>query len=205
MKVEKYWCCILNIDIFLLALSQTSSSQDDLDQRIANSPLTVEEPEPITEQDSDESMDGLQTPPPVVRQDSESESDEYEVWQRSCCVIRHVTQTCLLSYGINLQAEPLISSIFTIQETWDVSDVIKAAIASASMLASSTSSLDKDDDEEDDDFDDESDEFSFYRFSVLHFQGSASHSHITDRIRLPLLSHDDEGDALVRGWRKKIS
>lgn len=204
MKVEKHLCRILNIDIFPLALSQTSSSQDDLDQRIAESPLTVEEPEPITEQDSDETMDGLQTPPPVVRQDS-SESDEYEVWQRSCCVICHVTQTCLLSYGINSLTEPLISSIFTIKETWDVSGVIKAAMASASMLASSTSSLDKDDDEEDDDFDDESDEFSFYRFSVLHFQGSASHSHIIDRIKLPLLSHDDEGDALVRGWRKKIS
>lgn len=42
------------------------------------------------------------------------------------------------------------------------------------------------------------DEFSFYRFSVLHFQGAATHTHISQRLREPLLHHDDEGDALVR-------
>lgn len=50
-----------------------------------------------------------------------------------------------------------------------------------------------------DEDDDESAEFSFYKFSVQHFQGYMSHRHITQRLRKPLLKHDDEGDALVRG------
>lgn len=51
----------------------------------------------------------------------------------------------------------------------------------------------------------EEDEFSFYRFSVLHFQGDATHTHITQRLREPLLHHHDEGDALVRPGRRKVS
>ncbi|XP_040911103.1 unconventional myosin-VIIa-like [Toxotes jaculatrix] len=38
---------------------------------------------------------------------------------------------------------------------------------------------------------------SFYNFSILHFQGSSTHTHITHRLRQPLLPHDDEGDALA--------
>uniref|UniRef100_A0A8D3D1Y2 Myosin VIIBb n=1 Tax=Scophthalmus maximus TaxID=52904 RepID=A0A8D3D1Y2_SCOMX len=51
--------------------------------------------------------------------------------------------------------------------------------------------------EDEDDFDEDSDELSFYRFSILHFQSNLSHTHITQRLRLPLLPHDDEGDALA--------
>lgn len=47
------------------------------------------------------------------------------------------------------------------------------------------------------DYDDENEELSFTKFSALHFQGSATHSHITQRLRQPLLYHEDEGDALV--------
>ncbi|XP_029380560.1 unconventional myosin-VIIb-like, partial [Echeneis naucrates] len=47
-----------------------------------------------------------------------------------------------------------------------------------------------------DKFDDESD-FSFHKFSVIHFQGNATHTHITQRLKQPLLQHDDEGDALT--------
>ncbi|KAM3603846.1 uncharacterized protein V6R79_002916 [Siganus canaliculatus] len=50
--------------------------------------------------------------------------------------------------------------------------------------------------EEDDEFDEGSDEFSLFKFSLLHFQ-DASHSHITQRLKQPLLPHDDEGDALA--------
>ncbi|KAM9845449.1 unconventional myosin-VIIa-like [Aulostomus maculatus] len=55
----------------------------------------------------------------------------------------------------------------------------------------------QEEEEEDDDFDDGREEFSFYNFSILHFQGNASHTHITQRLRQPLLSHDDEGDTLA--------
>lgn len=43
------------------------------------------------------------------------------------------------------------------------------------------------------------DEFSFYQFSVQHFQGYMSHRHMAQRLRQPLLKHHDEGDVLVRG------
>lgn len=52
--------------------------------------------------------------------------------------------------------------------------------------------------------DDQSDQFSFYKFSLQHFQGSVSHRHITQRLRQPLLKHDHEGDALVRGQQEPI-
>ncbi|XP_062337712.1 unconventional myosin-VIIb [Osmerus eperlanus] len=45
--------------------------------------------------------------------------------------------------------------------------------------------------------DNEDDEYSFFKFSAMHFQGSASNSHITQRLRQPLLHHEDEGDALA--------
>lgn len=57
--------------------------------------------------------------------------------------------------------------------------------------------------EDDDDFDDDSDEFSLYKFSIRHFQDNASHKHIAQRLKKPLLPHDDEGDALVREQRGK--
>lgn len=52
--------------------------------------------------------------------------------------------------------------------------------------------------EEADDFDENLDEFSFYRFSILHFQSNATHTHINNRLRQPLLHHEDEDDAMVR-------
>uniref|UniRef100_A0A8C1ZX99 Myosin VIIBb n=1 Tax=Cyprinus carpio TaxID=7962 RepID=A0A8C1ZX99_CYPCA len=45
--------------------------------------------------------------------------------------------------------------------------------------------------------DKESDEFSFSKFASLYFQGSSSPSHIQQRLRQPLLYHEDEGDALA--------
>uniref|UniRef100_A0A8C8LRK9 Myosin VIIBb n=1 Tax=Oncorhynchus tshawytscha TaxID=74940 RepID=A0A8C8LRK9_ONCTS len=47
------------------------------------------------------------------------------------------------------------------------------------------------------DYNDENEEFSFTKFSALHFQGSATYSHIKQRLRQPLLYHEDEGDALA--------
>lgn len=51
------------------------------------------------------------------------------------------------------------------------------------------------------DYDDRMSEFSFYKFSLQHFQNFISHTHISQRLRQPLLKHDDEGDALVRRRR----
>uniref|UniRef100_A0A672N0X2 Unconventional myosin-VIIa-like n=1 Tax=Sinocyclocheilus grahami TaxID=75366 RepID=A0A672N0X2_SINGR len=43
----------------------------------------------------------------------------------------------------------------------------------------------------------ENDDFSFSKFASLHFQGSSTLSHIQQRLRQPLLYHEDEGDALA--------
>ncbi|KAK1786290.1 hypothetical protein P4O66_017991, partial [Electrophorus voltai] len=43
----------------------------------------------------------------------------------------------------------------------------------------------------------EEDEISFSKFSALHFQGSATHMHIQQRLWRPLLYHEDERDTLA--------
>ncbi|KAL0966745.1 hypothetical protein UPYG_G00299630 [Umbra pygmaea] len=46
-------------------------------------------------------------------------------------------------------------------------------------------------------YNDEDEEFSFMKFSAQHFQGSATYSHIDQRLRQTLLYHEDEGDSLA--------
>lgn len=66
------------------------------------------------------------------------------------------------------------------------------------ISSSPTPSVEEEEEEEDDDdFDDSRDPFSFDKFCSLYFQGNASSSHITYRLKQPLLAHDDEGDALA--------
>lgn len=81
-------------------------------------------------------------------------------------------------------------------------------ITPSSNSASSTPSLDEEDEEEeeeidDDGFDDESDMFSFYNFSKRHFQNNVDHKHTPQRLKQPLLHHEDEADALVGGSSEK--
>ncbi|XP_019733516.1 unconventional myosin-VIIa-like isoform X1 [Hippocampus comes] len=66
-----------------------------------------------------------------------------------------------------------------------------------SIAASDTTSRSLSIDEEEDEFEDFTEEYSFYKFSILHFQGDASHTHINQRLRKPLLQHDDESDTLA--------
>lgn len=51
----------------------------------------------------------------------------------------------------------------------------------------------------DDYYDDYDNEFSFAKFAAMHFQHSATHTYIQQRLKSPLLYHEDEGEALVRG------
>lgn len=78
-------------------------------------------------------------------------------------------------------------------------------IAPASISATPTPSLEEEEEEEDDEFEDGSDEFSFFKFSILHFQSNHGHTHINQRLKQPLLPHDDEGDVLVSGQRGLLS
>ncbi|XP_017275826.1 unconventional myosin-VIIa [Kryptolebias marmoratus] len=71
-------------------------------------------------------------------------------------------------------------------------------ITPASPTTTPTPSLEEEDEEEVyDGFDDESDLFSFYNFSRQHFQNNTSHKHTSQRLKEPLLHHEDEGDALA--------
>ncbi|KAM6939036.1 unconventional myosin-VIIb [Lycodopsis pacificus] len=45
--------------------------------------------------------------------------------------------------------------------------------------------------------DNDLDEYSFSKFASMYFQGAATHTHIRQRLRQPLLYHEDEGDVLA--------
>lgn len=45
---------------------------------------------------------------------------------------------------------------------------------------------------------DDLDEYSFSKFASMDFQGAATDTHIRQRLRQPLLYHEDESDVLVR-------
>ncbi|XP_010772710.1 unconventional myosin-VIIa-like, partial [Notothenia coriiceps] len=47
------------------------------------------------------------------------------------------------------------------------------------------------------DDDDDLDEYSFSKFASMYFQGAATHTHIRQRLRQPLLYHEDQGDVLA--------
>lgn len=44
---------------------------------------------------------------------------------------------------------------------------------------------------------DDLDEYSFSKFASMYFQGAATPTHIRQRLRQPLLYHEDGGDVLV--------
>lgn len=75
-------------------------------------------------------------------------------------------------------------------------------ITPSSISITPTPSLEE---EEDDDFDDASEEFSFYKFSILNFLSNHSHTHLNQRLKQPLLPHDDEADVLVRGTSPTVT
>lgn len=51
--------------------------------------------------------------------------------------------------------------------------------------------------EEEKEEEDDDDEFAFAKFSAMHFQRSATHTHIQQRLKHPLLYQEDERDTLV--------
>ncbi|XP_061746210.1 unconventional myosin-VIIb-like isoform X2 [Nerophis ophidion] len=77
------------------------------------------------------------------------------------------------------------------------SDTASEISIPASSVPTPTPSFGEEEEEEEDGFEDFTEEFSFYQFSLLHFKGDASHTHIEQRLRKPLLQHDDEADTLA--------
>lgn len=89
------------------------------------------------------------------------------------------------------------------EETPQRSNEMTFIITPASNSITPTPSINDELDEDfDDRFDDESDLMSFYNFSKLHFQNRENHKHTPQRLKKPLLHHEDEGDALVRRDKK---
>ncbi|KAG7321570.1 hypothetical protein KOW79_014428 [Hemibagrus wyckioides] len=56
---------------------------------------------------------------------------------------------------------------------------------------------DQTDEEEEKEEEEDDDEFSFANFCALHFQQSATHTHIQQRLKQPLLYHEEERDTLA--------
>uniref|UniRef100_A0A3Q2TMD6 Unconventional myosin-VIIa-like n=1 Tax=Fundulus heteroclitus TaxID=8078 RepID=A0A3Q2TMD6_FUNHE len=78
------------------------------------------------------------------------------------------------------------------------SNQMAVIITPASDSSSPVPSMDEEEEEEfDDGFDDESDRLSFYNFSKSQFQYNEDHKHTPQRLKHPLLHHEDEGDALA--------
>ncbi|XP_018532939.1 unconventional myosin-VIIa isoform X2 [Lates calcarifer] len=133
--------------------------QGRLNDLIALQP--VEEPEPVTEWDSENSYD--LRPAPVVEV-VEPKASESEPERRN--MPEPADETSAETPGPEIPPP---------------------------MSTTPIPSLEEDDDE----FDEDDDQFSFYKFSELNFQGNATHTHVTQRLRQPLLPHDDEGDTLA--------
>lgn len=74
-------------------------------------------------------------------------------------------------------------------------ELIESPVVETKVMSIPESSEDhqvKEEEEEEED-----DEFSFSKFASLHFQGASTHSYIQQRLRQPLLYHEDEGDTLA--------
>ncbi|CAJ1071655.1 unconventional myosin-VIIa-like [Xyrichtys novacula] len=74
----------------------------------------------------------------------------------------------------------------------EVVEQVKIIISPSSKSPTPAPSLKEDD--TDDEFDEDNDEFAFHKF---RFQSDATHKHIMQRLKEPLLHHDDEGDVLA--------
>ncbi|KAK1879385.1 Unconventional myosin-VIIb [Dissostichus eleginoides] len=127
------------------------------------------------------SQPAVREPEPIVEQDSEEES-------------------------IDLMPPPPVQKVSEVKKAADQiekkerSAVLESleepsiTITPSSISTTPTPSLEE---EEDDDFDDASEEFSFYKFSILNFQSNHGHTHLNQRLKQPLLPHDDEADVLA--------
>ncbi|XP_008275923.1 unconventional myosin-VIIa-like [Stegastes partitus] len=171
----------------------------ELEQRlkaIADAQKTLEENESSSDRDSrnssssDSEDDTYEVVPPVIvverdlsdaesipepKEEHDSGDDTYEVIPPVIVVEHQLSDTESIP-------EPK-------EETSELLEVSRASMTPSPLLGD-------EDEDEGDGFDDESDEFSFYNFSIRHFQWS-DHKHIPQRLRRPLLTHDDEGDALA--------
>ncbi|KAM8850065.1 unconventional myosin-VIIa-like [Spinachia spinachia] len=160
--------------LLLMSKENQKKIASELNQRLAAiallqpAPEEPEEPEPIAERDSEDDTSDLPPTPPVEVINPETPPSN-ELQKRNMPTAVEET-----SFATSRQK-----------------------ILTAASLSSTPTPSEEEDDDDDDEFDDGSDECSFYKFSILHFQGNTGHTHHNQRLRQPLLHHDDEGDALA--------
>ncbi|XP_061549605.1 unconventional myosin-VIIa-like isoform X2 [Phycodurus eques] len=110
--------------------------------------------------------------------------------------LESISEVDLVEDKSDVPPVPLVT--VTLCEEFESDELEKAETRSEiSFAASDTATLTPSLEEDEDDFEDFAEEFSFYNFSILHFQGDVSHTHINQRLKKPLLQHDDEGDTLA--------
>lgn len=76
-------------------------------------------------------------------------------------------------------------------------ELVESPVMERKAMSLPDSSEDEIEDKKEEEIEVEDDEFAFSKFTSLHFQGSSTHSHIKQRLRKPLLYHEDEGDTLA--------
>ncbi|XP_068165927.1 unconventional myosin-VIIb-like [Antennarius striatus] len=109
-----------------------------------------------------------------------------------------ITERDLEEHLYDLQLPPVVEQDALESDEPEMRRVIREPVQDLLVpTLTVTTSTPPPEDNEDEELDDGSEEFSFYRFSILHFQGAATHTHICQRLKTPLLPHDDEGDALA--------
>uniref|UniRef100_A0A3Q3ELW0 Unconventional myosin-VIIa-like n=1 Tax=Labrus bergylta TaxID=56723 RepID=A0A3Q3ELW0_9LABR len=113
----------------------------------------------------------------------------------SVCKPHSLHQTSSQDFLLLREKERQEQIAWKLQQQLQENPSINIVISPASNSSTPTPSTREED--EDDTFNEDSDQFSFYKFSVQYFRGDATHTHITQRLKHPLLPHDDEGDALA--------
>ncbi|KAI3375240.1 hypothetical protein L3Q82_021746, partial [Scortum barcoo] len=179
VRNDKQACCFLNTDNFSPPLSSNPTQASRLRSEREKQDQTALELQ-LARQKLIQFQKAAEEPESVVEEDSE---DSYDL--QSIPPVKVVIQEASES------DESEKRSMLELEEETSVDLKI---LAPASISTTPTPSLEED---EDDEFDDDSDEFSFYRFSTKHFRDNATHTHISQRLRHPLLPHDDEGDILA--------
>ncbi|XP_076018235.1 unconventional myosin-VIIb-like [Genypterus blacodes] len=176
-------------DVKPLPIPQQSSISDQTDEAqdnnalgqqlvlaLANLQQNTEEPEPITEE-----------PEPIT--------EEPEPITEQCLVDNFFD---FLPAPASPVEEPQASPPEDFQRRRTLQPVEETASedsepeSPASVLTSTTSPVLPE--EEYFEYDDSKDEYAFGQY---HFQGNATHTHITQRLTQPLLQHEDEGDTLA--------
>ncbi|KAM4604686.1 unconventional myosin-VIIa-like [Polymixia lowei] len=182
----------IKANAFLSAQEQAAQEQialelqRRLEETLAQSQRAAKEPEPINEQEVVANLFGLQPIAAVAVGGRQGAAPEgFEDLEKEQTALELLEEAIVETSESESEPEPEPKP-----------EAPGPAPFSATVLPSLPEE-DYDGSDDSDGSDDNNEEFSFYKFSSLYFQGNATHRHIAHRLRQPLLPHEDEGDALA--------